>query len=98
MGTIVGFLKLLPFKSENYYVLISPFSCLLVDFPHSYCFLAFFTRVSGNDLPMQARSSRDERELRSLKKRLDKYSSAKEALSDEFFAELIIESVSGTGM
>lgn len=46
---------------------------------------------------MQARSSRDERELRSLKKRLDKYSSAKDALSDEFFSELLIESALATG-
>ncbi|PKI53069.1 hypothetical protein CRG98_026530 [Punica granatum] len=41
------------------------------------------------------RSSRDERELRSLKKRLDEYSSAKEALSDAFFTELLVESEVG---
>ncbi|KAK4794806.1 hypothetical protein SAY86_012800 [Trapa natans] len=44
-----------------------------------------------------ARSSSDERELRSLKKRLDKYSSAKEALADEFFSELFIDSSPATG-
>ncbi|XP_030551714.1 serine/threonine-protein kinase haspin homolog isoform X2 [Rhodamnia argentea] len=38
------------------------------------------------------RSSKDERELRSLKKRLDKYDSAKEAISDPFFADLYVDS------
>ncbi|KAI3417296.1 Protein kinase domain-containing protein [Psidium guajava] len=37
------------------------------------------------------RSSKDERELRSLKKRLDGYDSAKEAISDPFFADLFVE-------
>ncbi|XP_030457147.1 serine/threonine-protein kinase haspin homolog isoform X2 [Syzygium oleosum] len=39
------------------------------------------------------RSSKDERELRSLKKHLDKYGSAKEAISDPFFADLFVDSV-----
>ncbi|KAK3441443.1 hypothetical protein EUGRSUZ_B01816 [Eucalyptus grandis] len=38
------------------------------------------------------RSSKDERELRSLKKRLDKYGSTKEAIFDPFFADLLVES------
>ncbi|CAI8615328.1 unnamed protein product [Vicia faba] len=38
------------------------------------------------------RSSKDERDLRSLKKRLDKYNSAKEAVFDPFFTELFVES------
>lgn len=37
----------------------------------------------------QERSSKHERELRALKKRLDKYNSAKEAILDPFFSELI---------
>ncbi|KAH9610413.1 hypothetical protein KSS87_008047 [Heliosperma pusillum] len=37
------------------------------------------------------RSGKDERELRSLKKRLNSYDSAKEALSDSFFSELILD-------
>ncbi|XP_010544136.1 PREDICTED: serine/threonine-protein kinase haspin homolog [Tarenaya hassleriana] len=37
------------------------------------------------------RSSKDERELRSLKKRLDKYQSAKEAILDPFFADMFME-------
>ncbi|WMV12191.1 hypothetical protein MTR67_005576 [Solanum verrucosum] len=36
------------------------------------------------------RSSKDERELRSLKKRLNSYGSAREATSDAFFSDLII--------
>ncbi|KAL3349861.1 hypothetical protein AABB24_022762 [Solanum stoloniferum] len=36
------------------------------------------------------RSSKDERELRSLKKRLNSYGSAREATSDVFFSDLII--------
>nr|XP_023914234.1 serine/threonine-protein kinase haspin homolog [Quercus suber]POF08444.1 serine/threonine-protein kinase haspin like [Quercus suber] len=36
------------------------------------------------------RNSRHERDLRSLKKRLDKYHSAKEAIFDPFFSELLI--------
>ncbi|KAJ9186043.1 hypothetical protein P3X46_005598 [Hevea brasiliensis] len=38
------------------------------------------------------RSSKNERELRSLKKRLDKYNSAKEAIFDPFFSDLLVES------
>lgn len=38
----------------------------------------------------QDRSSKDERDLRSLKKRLDKYNSAKEAIFDPFFSDLIV--------
>lgn len=37
------------------------------------------------------RSSKDERDLRSLKKRLDKYNSAKEAIFDPFFSDLIVD-------
>ncbi|KAK9692110.1 hypothetical protein RND81_09G241300 [Saponaria officinalis] len=37
------------------------------------------------------RSAKDERELRSLKKRLNSYESAKQALSDPFFSELILD-------
>ncbi|KAF5194923.1 Serine/threonine-protein kinase haspin-like protein, partial [Thalictrum thalictroides] len=37
------------------------------------------------------RSSKDERDLRSLKKRLNDYSSAKEALSDAFFSDLMLD-------
>lgn len=40
------------------------------------------------------RSSKHERELRALKKRLDKYNSAKEAIYDPFFSELIVLSSS----
>lgn len=40
----------------------------------------------------QERTSKDERDLRSLKKRLDKYNSAKEAISDPFFTDLFVES------
>ncbi|GAV76021.1 DUF3635 domain-containing protein [Cephalotus follicularis] len=36
------------------------------------------------------RSSRNERDLRSLKKRLDKYGSAKEAIFDPFFTEMFV--------
>ncbi|KDP23342.1 hypothetical protein JCGZ_23175 [Jatropha curcas] len=39
------------------------------------------------------RTSKNERELRSLKKRLEKYNSAKEAILDPFFSDLIIEQV-----
>lgn len=38
------------------------------------------------------RTSKDERDLRSLKKRLDKYASAKEAVFDPFFTDLFVES------
>ncbi|GAU11411.1 hypothetical protein TSUD_344020 [Trifolium subterraneum] len=38
------------------------------------------------------RTSKDERDLRSLKKRLDKYDSAKEAIFDPFFTDLFVES------
>ncbi|CAK8544548.1 unnamed protein product [Lathyrus sativus] len=38
------------------------------------------------------RTSKDERDLRSLKKRLDKYNSAKEAVFDPFFTDLFVES------
>ncbi|XP_027349484.1 serine/threonine-protein kinase haspin homolog [Abrus precatorius] len=38
------------------------------------------------------RSTKNERDLRSLKKRLDKYNSAKEALLDPFFTDLFVES------
>lgn len=37
------------------------------------------------------RTSKDERELRSLKKRLNSYGSAKECISDPFFADLFIK-------
>ncbi|KAE9593729.1 hypothetical protein Lal_00036463 [Lupinus albus] len=37
------------------------------------------------------RTSKNERDLRSLKKRLDKYNSAKEAINDPFFNDLIVE-------
>ncbi|KAL9248215.1 hypothetical protein vseg_021563 [Gypsophila vaccaria] len=37
------------------------------------------------------RSAKDERELRSLKKRLNSYDSAKQALSDPFFSEMILD-------
>ncbi|EEF50024.1 Serine/threonine-protein kinase Haspin, putative [Ricinus communis] len=37
------------------------------------------------------RSSKNERELRSLKKRLDKYNSAKEAIFDTFFSDLLVD-------
>ncbi|KAK9192461.1 hypothetical protein WN944_003153 [Citrus x changshan-huyou] len=37
------------------------------------------------------RSSKDERDLRSLKKRLDKYNSAKEAIFDPFFSDLMVD-------
>ncbi|KAG8369024.1 hypothetical protein BUALT_Bualt15G0107200 [Buddleja alternifolia] len=37
------------------------------------------------------RSSKDERELRSLKKRLSGYGSAKAAVSDSFFSDLLVE-------
>nr|VDD08065.1 unnamed protein product [Brassica rapa] len=40
------------------------------------------------------RSSKDERELRSLKKRMEKYKSAKEALSDPFFSDMLMDQVS----
>ncbi|KAK7397081.1 hypothetical protein VNO78_18248 [Psophocarpus tetragonolobus] len=38
------------------------------------------------------RTTKHERDLRSLKKRLDKYDSAKEAILDPFFADLFVES------
>ncbi|XP_051146488.1 serine/threonine-protein kinase haspin homolog [Andrographis paniculata] len=37
------------------------------------------------------RTSKDERDLRSLKKRLTSYSSAKEAITDSFFSNLLVE-------
>ncbi|CAN8294702.1 unnamed protein product [Cochlearia groenlandica] len=40
------------------------------------------------------RSSKDERELRSLKKRMEKYESAKEAVSDPFFSEMLMDQIS----
>ncbi|XP_011659430.1 serine/threonine-protein kinase haspin homolog isoform X2 [Cucumis sativus] len=40
------------------------------------------------------RSSKHERELRAFKKRLDKYTSTKEAIYDQFFSELIVWSSS----
>ncbi|CAH8357808.1 unnamed protein product [Eruca vesicaria subsp. sativa] len=40
------------------------------------------------------RSSKDERELRSLKKRMEKYKSAKEALSDSFFSDMLMDQIS----
>jgi len=43
-------------------------------------------------LHLQERTSKDERDLRSLKKRLDKYASAKEAILDPFFTDLFVES------
>jgi len=43
-------------------------------------------------LHLQERTSKDERDLRSLKKRLDKYDSAKEAILDPFFTDLFVES------
>lgn len=39
----------------------------------------------------QERTSKDERDLRSLKKRLDKYHSAKEAIFDPFFSDLTVD-------
>lgn len=39
----------------------------------------------------QERNSKNERDLRSLKKRLDKYHSAKEAIFDPFFGDLILD-------
>ncbi|KAJ1393300.1 Protein kinase domain [Sesbania bispinosa] len=38
------------------------------------------------------RTSKNERDLRSLKKRLDQYNSAKEAILDPFFSDLFVES------
>lgn len=38
----------------------------------------------------QERNSKNERDLRALKKRLDKYQSAKDAICDPFFSELLI--------
>ena len=38
----------------------------------------------------QDRTLKSERDLRSLKKRLDKYNSAKEAISDSFFNDLLV--------
>ncbi|KAL5834226.1 hypothetical protein ACOSQ4_013723 [Xanthoceras sorbifolium] len=38
-----------------------------------------------------ARSSKNERDLRSLKKRLDKYQSTKEAIFDPFFSDLVVD-------
>lgn len=43
---------------------------------------------------IQERSSKHERELRAFKKRLDKYTSTKEAIYDQFFSELIVWSSS----
>ncbi|KAL0697507.1 hypothetical protein Bca4012_053629 [Brassica carinata] len=40
------------------------------------------------------RSSKDERELRSLKKRMEKYKSAKETLSDPFFSDMLMDQIS----
>ncbi|KFK43247.1 hypothetical protein AALP_AA1G098900 [Arabis alpina] len=40
------------------------------------------------------RSSKDERELRSLKKRMEKYKSAKEAVSDPFFSDMLMDQIS----
>ncbi|XP_013661951.1 serine/threonine-protein kinase haspin homolog isoform X3 [Brassica napus] len=40
------------------------------------------------------RSSKDERELRSLKQRMEKYKSAKEALSDPFFSDMLLDQIS----
>ncbi|XP_039028600.1 serine/threonine-protein kinase haspin homolog, partial [Hibiscus syriacus] len=37
------------------------------------------------------RSSKNERDMRSLKKRLDKYDSAKEAIFDSFFGDLLVD-------
>lgn len=37
----------------------------------------------------QERSSKNERDMRSLKKRLDMYQSAKEAILDPFFSDLL---------
>ncbi|CAK9187961.1 unnamed protein product, partial [Ilex paraguariensis] len=39
------------------------------------------------------RTSKDERELRSLKKQLNNYGSAKEAVSDPFFIDLFVDHV-----
>lgn len=46
---------------------------------------------STNQNVNQDRSSKDERDLRSLKKRLDKYNSAKEAIFDPFFSDLMVD-------
>ncbi|CAE5956978.1 unnamed protein product [Arabidopsis arenosa] len=40
------------------------------------------------------RSSKDERELRSLKKRMEKYESAKEAVLDPFFSDMLMDQIS----
>ncbi|KAL1225502.1 putative serinePthreonine-protein kinase haspin [Cardamine amara subsp. amara] len=40
------------------------------------------------------RSSKNERELRSLKKRMEKYESAKEAVSDPFFSDMLMDQIS----
>ncbi|VVA90391.1 unnamed protein product [Arabis nemorensis] len=40
------------------------------------------------------RSSKNERELRSLKKRMEKYKSAKEAVSDPFFSDMLMDQIS----
>jgi serine/threonine-protein kinase haspin len=40
------------------------------------------------------RSSKHERELRSLKKRMEKYESAKEAVSDPFFSDMLMDQIS----
>uniref|UniRef100_A0A1J3CVP1 non-specific serine/threonine protein kinase n=1 Tax=Noccaea caerulescens TaxID=107243 RepID=A0A1J3CVP1_NOCCA len=40
------------------------------------------------------RSSKDERELRSLKKRMEKYKSTKEAVSDPFFSDMLMDQIS----
>ncbi|CAA7037065.1 unnamed protein product [Microthlaspi erraticum] len=39
------------------------------------------------------RSSKDERELRSLKKRMEKYKSTKEAVSDPFFSDMLMDQI-----
>jgi serine/threonine-protein kinase haspin len=43
-------------------------------------------------LHLQERTLKNERDLRSLKKRLDEYDSAKEAIFDPFFTDLFVES------
>ena len=48
--------------------------------------------VHNELLLLQERTTKHERDLRSLKKRLDKYDSAKEAVLDPFFTDLFIES------
>ncbi|KAL6517864.1 hypothetical protein OROMI_033565 [Orobanche minor] len=51
---------------------------------------AILGRHSALKKILSERSSKNERDLRSLKKRLNSYSSAKECVSDPFFIDLFI--------